>query len=144
MADILESFIKRIDSDIDDSFNPHTGYGTVDIWILLQYLALDIIAETAFGGTFHLLDGSDHIVPQVVSQNMKLASHVRTQPYLLYSSQHALFIHNALDCLPSFPWTAIVVILCKTFDGSQCPAARGECFQEMACLICIAYVTFHT
>ncbi|KAJ8658815.1 hypothetical protein O0I10_005542 [Lichtheimia ornata] len=82
MADILESFIKRIDNDIENTFDPHTGYGTVDIWILLQYLALDIIAETAFGGTFHLLDGSDHLVPQVVSQNMKLASHVASHPFL--------------------------------------------------------------
>lgn len=133
MADILESFINRIDNDIENTFNPRTGYGTVDVWILLQYLALDIIAETAFGGTFHLLDGNDHLVPQVVNQNMKLASHVRSYQHV-FTSLHALFIHNAIDCFPSFPWTTLLVVVCKTSDCSQCPVARSECSIEITCM----------
>ena len=75
MITTTENFIKRIDGDIQKT-KRNDGYGKVDVWILLQYLALDIIGETAFGKTFHMLEGNDHIVPAAISIEMVAANYV--------------------------------------------------------------------
>ncbi|KAI9499051.1 cytochrome P450 [Zychaea mexicana] len=79
MLKTTESFIGRIDKDIANT-NRGDGFGQVDVWILLQYLALDIIGETAFGQTFHMLDGNDHIVPATITRNMETANYLVTHP----------------------------------------------------------------
>ncbi|KAI8144337.1 cytochrome P450 [Fennellomyces sp. T-0311] len=81
MLSTAEAFIRRIDSDIEKT-KDENGYGVVDIWILLQYLALDIIGETAFGKTFHMLEGNDHLVPRTISKNMRASSYLVTHPIL--------------------------------------------------------------
>ncbi|KAI9499050.1 cytochrome P450 [Zychaea mexicana] len=81
MRGTTQAFIERIDRDIEQTQNDK-GYGQVDIWILLQYLALDIIGETAFGKTFHMLEGNDHIVPRTISSNMEKSSYIVTHPIL--------------------------------------------------------------
>ncbi|KAI9255174.1 cytochrome P450 [Phascolomyces articulosus] len=79
MLGTTENFIQRIDRDIEKT-KRDDGYGKVDIWILLQYLALDIIGETAFGQTFHMLEDNDHIVPSTISRNMETANYLVTHP----------------------------------------------------------------
>ncbi|KAI9255171.1 cytochrome P450 [Phascolomyces articulosus] len=81
MRETTQSFIDRIDRDINETKNEN-GYGQVDIWILLQYLALDIIGETAFGKTFHMLEGNDHVVPRTISISMEKSSYLVTHPIL--------------------------------------------------------------
>ncbi|KAG2227376.1 hypothetical protein INT45_004332, partial [Circinella minor] len=81
MLDTTQAFIDRIDQDIEQTKNEN-GYGQVDIWTLLQYLALDIIGETAFGKTFHMLEGNDHIVPRTINLSMRLSSYLVTHPIL--------------------------------------------------------------
>ncbi|KAI7861163.1 cytochrome P450 [Circinella umbellata] len=79
MLTTTENFIKRIDQDIEKT-KRSDGYGKVDVWILLQYLALDIIGETAFGKTFHMLEGKDHVVPTAISLGMETANYLVTHP----------------------------------------------------------------
>ncbi|KAI8144332.1 cytochrome P450 [Fennellomyces sp. T-0311] len=79
MQTTTESFVKRIDNDISETKRAD-GYGQVDVWILLQYLALDIIGETAFGQTFHMLEDNDHIVPKTITRNMETAAYLVTHP----------------------------------------------------------------
>ncbi|KAI8144826.1 cytochrome P450 [Fennellomyces sp. T-0311] len=80
MLTTTQSFIDRVDRDIQATAGSD-GFGTVDIWILLQYLALDIIGETAFGQTFHMLEASDHVVPRTISKSMQLGAAVAGKPY---------------------------------------------------------------
>ncbi|KAI8144334.1 cytochrome P450 [Fennellomyces sp. T-0311] len=81
MLSTAESFVRRIDRDIEAT-QDQNGYGLVDIWILLRHLALDIIGETAFGKTFHMLENDDHLVPRTVKQNMEKTSFLMTHPIL--------------------------------------------------------------
>ena len=85
MLGTTQAFVDRIDQDIEQTKNEN-GYGEVDIWTLLQYLALDIIGETAFGKTFHMLEGNDHIVPRTIGLSMKLSSYVMylLSPYYIF------------------------------------------------------------
>ena len=69
--------VTRIDNDIAETHNVD-GYGTVDMWRIFQYLALDIIGETAFGETFNMLEKSDHPVPRTITKNMETGSYVST------------------------------------------------------------------
>ncbi|KAI9323898.1 cytochrome P450 [Dichotomocladium elegans] len=69
MAMMTKALLQRIDRDIADSRNSD-GYGVVDIWRLLQYLAIDIIGETAFGRTFHMLEGEDHFIPRFIKKTL--------------------------------------------------------------------------
>ena len=75
MITTTQSFIDRIDRDIKATADSD-GFGKVDAWILLQYLAIDIIGETAFGQTFHMLEASDHMVPRSISKNMQYGAAV--------------------------------------------------------------------
>ncbi|KAI8139344.1 cytochrome P450 [Fennellomyces sp. T-0311] len=79
MLDVTGNFIRRIDTDIEKTKNAD-GYGVVDIWALVQYLALDIIGETAFGQTFHTLEGNDHIVTRTITQHMKATIFLISHP----------------------------------------------------------------
>ena len=81
MVTTTESFLKRIDKDIAKT-KRIDGYGKVDLWILLQYLALDIIGETAFGQTFHMLEDNDHIVPKTINRTMEMGAYVSLLPTL--------------------------------------------------------------
>ncbi|CEP11856.1 hypothetical protein [Parasitella parasitica] len=60
----------KIDLDIAKDHD-QLNYGTVDIWSLVQRLALDVIGETAFGQTFHMVENNNHFVPSAIGQEMK-------------------------------------------------------------------------
>ncbi|KAI9498282.1 cytochrome P450 [Zychaea mexicana] len=82
MLAMIQAFIERIDSDIEATLtSEEDGYGQVDIWKLLAYLALDIIGETAFGQTFHMLETNDHMVPRTITTNLQLAASLAARPY---------------------------------------------------------------
>lgn len=82
MHQTTEAMLRRIDQDIAATADKD-GYGTVDLWILLQCLAIDIIGATAFGQTFHMLENSDHFVPATVGNVMKAGAYVR-QKHITY------------------------------------------------------------
>ncbi|KAI9497880.1 cytochrome P450 [Zychaea mexicana] len=79
MLKTTQAFFDRIDRDIAKTSNEQ-GYGQVDIWILVHYLALDIIGEAAFGKTFNMLEGNDHLVPRTITKNMKMLHYLVTHP----------------------------------------------------------------
>ncbi|ORY90987.1 cytochrome P450 [Syncephalastrum racemosum] len=81
MVSTTEALLQRIDSDIKAT-KQADGYGTTDIWVLLQCLALDVIGETAFGSTFHMLENSQHFVPLTISKLMKYSSFLVTHPFI--------------------------------------------------------------
>ncbi|KAI9009964.1 cytochrome P450 [Phycomyces nitens] len=62
---VAESFVKRINLDIKNS-KDGDGFGTIDVWQLLRCLTLDVIGETAFGGTFHMIENDDHAVSRAI------------------------------------------------------------------------------
>ncbi|KAI8641354.1 cytochrome P450 [Parasitella parasitica] len=70
MTTVTESLVHKIDSDIANDHD-ELNYGTVDIWNLVQRLALDVIGETAFGQTFHMVEDNSHFVPSAIGQEMK-------------------------------------------------------------------------
>ncbi|CAO0800979.1 unnamed protein product [Mucor circinelloides] len=70
MTTVTESLIHKIDSEIAQDHDD-LNYGTVDIWSLVQRLALDVIGETAFGQTFNMVEDNKHFVPSAISQEMK-------------------------------------------------------------------------
>lgn len=75
MDKTLQSFIQKIDKDIKATRN-QDGYGNVDLWVLFQCLALDIIGETAFGETFHMIENNNHPVPGSIGKSLMVAHHV--------------------------------------------------------------------
>lgn len=67
MTTVTESLVHKIDSEIAQDHD-NLNYGTVDIWNLVQCLALDVIGETAFGQTFNMVEDNKHFVPSAISQ----------------------------------------------------------------------------
>lgn len=70
MTTVTESLIHKIDSEIAQDHDD-LNYGTVDIWSLVQRLALDVIGETAFGQTFNMVEDNKHFVPSAISQGIE-------------------------------------------------------------------------
>lgn len=82
MDSCTEAFVHRINKDIDGSKDGLDGYGTVDIWSLLGYLALDVIGSTAFGESFNMVDTNDHFVPIAITKGMRFAPMLILYPFL--------------------------------------------------------------
>ncbi|ORY97299.1 cytochrome P450 [Syncephalastrum racemosum] len=79
MSQTTEALLNRIDRDIEATMD-ESGYGTVDLWVLLQCLAIDIIGETAFGQTFHMLEQSNHFVPATIDSFTKAGTYIAVHP----------------------------------------------------------------
>ncbi|KAI8379333.1 cytochrome P450 [Radiomyces spectabilis] len=77
MDSATEALVRKIDSDIKQNSS-----GEVDIWILLQCLALDIIGETAFGQTFNMIENNSHFVPVTITERMRFASMMVNYPWI--------------------------------------------------------------
>lgn len=73
MLECTKTFINQINKEIDLSRDDN-GYGTVDIWSLLQRLALDVIGETAFGDSFDMIENNNHIIPHAISQAIRIGA----------------------------------------------------------------------
>lgn len=56
------------------------GYGTVNIWYLMQCLALDVIGETAFGQTFSMVEDGSHPIPALIMRRLKVGALVISYP----------------------------------------------------------------
>ncbi|KAI8982259.1 cytochrome P450 [Mycotypha africana] len=89
MVSVTESLIKKLDADIAASLD-EAKYGTVDIWNMVQRLALDVIGETAFGQSFHMVENNSHFVPGAIAEQMRLSAVSVVYPLL-----SKLFIKNA-------------------------------------------------
>ncbi|KAL0087814.1 cytochrome P450 CYP5313 [Phycomyces blakesleeanus] len=80
-ASSVESLIKKIDSEIEKT-KGNEEFGTIDIWHITKCMALDVIGETAFGGTFNMIDNDDHIVPSTILKLMKILEFVISYPWV--------------------------------------------------------------
>lgn len=69
MHKVTESLVAKIDKEIAKDHDQN-NYGKVDIWNLMQCLALDVIGETAFGSTFNMIEDNSHFVPKAISEEM--------------------------------------------------------------------------
>lgn len=103
MHQTTEAFVNKIDKDIKAT-QAADGYGTVNLWVLFQCLALDIIGETAFGRSFDMLENNEHFVPRTIGNNMKINHYVsmRVQKSQLSPFSRFLWICIASLCLN--PW----------------------------------------
>ena len=70
MTTVTESLVHKIVSEIAQDHD-ESNYGTIDIWSLVQRLALDVIGETAFGQTFNMVENNDSFVPEAISLEMR-------------------------------------------------------------------------
>jgi hypothetical protein len=81
MTSVTQTLLDKIGRDIQAT-KDQDGYGTVDIWILMQCLALDVIGETAFGKTFEMIEHNNHFIPGAITQEMKAAAFKSMFPML--------------------------------------------------------------
>lgn len=81
MASCTETLLKKIDREIE-STKDADNYGTIDIWSLVQRLALDVIGETAFGQTFHMVEDNTHFVPKAIAGEMRSSAISAMYPLL--------------------------------------------------------------
>ncbi|KAI9473437.1 MAG: cytochrome P450 [Benjaminiella poitrasii] len=89
MTSVAKSLVCKIDEEIEkehDEFN----YGIIDIWSLMQRLTLDVIGETAFGETFHMIENNSHFVPAAITQEMR-----RSAISIMYPILSKIFMKNA-------------------------------------------------
>jgi cytochrome P450 len=81
MASVTCSLVDQIAIDIEKSKDTE-GYGTVDLWSLMQRFALDIIGETAFGQTFDMIKNNSHFVPGAIKKELKVKVFSALFPFL--------------------------------------------------------------
>ncbi|KAF1800882.1 cytochrome P450 [Mucor lusitanicus] len=79
MKGVSKSMIDQVQKNIQSTIDEE-GYGTVDLWRIMSCTALDIIGETAFGETFHMLEDGTHPIPRLVMLRMKIAAYVSAYP----------------------------------------------------------------
>jgi hypothetical protein len=89
MTTVTESLIEKIDNEIEKEHDKN-NYGTVDIWNLVQYLALDIIGKTAFGQAFNMIENNRHFVPAAIGEEMRSST-----ISVMYPILSKLFIKDA-------------------------------------------------
>lgn len=53
-------------------------------------LVQDIIGETAFGRTFNMLEGNDHLVPRNITKTMETGTYVRDTTTMCFT--YAIFL----------------------------------------------------
>lgn len=70
MMSCTKTFVHQIDKDIETT-KDKDGYGTVDLWSLIQRLAVDVIGETAFGQSFQTIENSSHPIPDAIAEMMR-------------------------------------------------------------------------
>ncbi|GES84409.1 cytochrome P450 [Rhizophagus clarus] len=76
---IMSSLTSKSDSPLQ--FNEN-GLPIINIHQLVQATSLDIIGETAFGGSFNLIEKGDHPLPGKVFQELKRRVLYHTFPYM--------------------------------------------------------------
>lgn len=79
MKSVSTTLVQQIDKEIELTKDKN-GYGTINIWNLMQCLALDVIGETAFGQTFHMVENGTHKIPAIISFRMKVGAYVMAYP----------------------------------------------------------------
>ncbi|KAI8364059.1 cytochrome P450 [Blakeslea trispora] len=81
MTSITESLIKKVEKEVEADHDAE-GYGAVDIWSLMQRLALDVIGETAFGQTFNMIEDPTHFVPVSIGKELRASAINAIYPWL--------------------------------------------------------------
>ncbi|RIA88738.1 cytochrome P450 [Glomus cerebriforme] len=86
MQSCIKAFINKLNTvtsltSKSVQFNEN-GLPIVNIHQLIQATSLDIIGETAFGGTFNLIESGDHPLPGKVFQELKRRVMYHTFPYM--------------------------------------------------------------
>ncbi|KAI8056335.1 cytochrome P450 [Gilbertella persicaria] len=62
--------VNKIDHDITKN-QDSDGFGIIDIWSLLQCLAIDVIGEAAFGESFKMIQDPTHFVPPAIKEEIQ-------------------------------------------------------------------------
>jgi hypothetical protein len=73
MLNCTKTYVHQIDKDISLT-KDNNGYGTVDIWSLVQRLAVDVIGETAFGHSFQTVENKSHFIPDAIAEMMRTSA----------------------------------------------------------------------
>lgn len=82
VANVSRSMVDKVQKVIQSTIDEE-GYGTIDMWEIMSCAALDVIGETAFGETFHMLEDGSHPIPKLVMLRMKVAGYVTAYPFFL-------------------------------------------------------------
>ncbi|CAG8649430.1 9802_t:CDS:2, partial [Cetraspora pellucida] len=89
----VKSLIKKIDSlskpspksshSLNSAFNQFNedNLPVINLYQLVQFCALDIIGETAFGGSFNMVETGSHPLPMKILEEMKRRVMCHTFPY---------------------------------------------------------------
>jgi hypothetical protein len=76
---VTRTLLKQIDKETQktrDSF----GYGTVNIWNLIQYLATDVLGEVAFGESFRMVEDGNHVVAKTIIKRVSYLAFAMSYP----------------------------------------------------------------
>lgn len=82
MGTCVEAFVNRINKDNANNRIGTDGYGKVDVWAVMGYLALDMIGSTASGGSFNMVGSNNHFVPVAITRTMRFAHQLIMFPFL--------------------------------------------------------------
>ncbi|KAJ3288023.1 hypothetical protein HK104_008366 [Borealophlyctis nickersoniae] len=67
MHSCLHPLLARIGATVDQA---PSGIAEIDIWKLMHKTALDVIGETAFGGSFGMVSGHEHRIPKAIQNQL--------------------------------------------------------------------------
>ncbi|KAI9028880.1 cytochrome P450 [Phycomyces nitens] len=81
MRTCTETMARKIDSEIKRT-KGDGEFGTVDLWLLFQCLALDVIGESGFGTNFKTIEEDDHAIPKCLKENMNGAAYFVSHPWI--------------------------------------------------------------
>jgi hypothetical protein len=81
MMSVTRTLLQQIDKEAEETRNS-SGYGTVDIWTLMQCLTLDVLGEAAFGESFRMVEDGNHVVPKSIMKRMRFSAFVMAYPTL--------------------------------------------------------------
>lgn len=101
MERMTQAFLDRVDRDIKATADTD-GFGQVDLWKVFQYLSIDIIGDIAFGKTFNMLENSDHAVPRVIANNMRLSCYVSIRRFSGGTTKSTSHYTPCIACEPTY------------------------------------------
>ncbi|CAG8544279.1 8375_t:CDS:10 [Paraglomus occultum] len=99
MHSCVYDFVETIDSQLLD-FLRKNGM-TLNLYKMLQYVTLDIIGETAFGGSFGLVKTGYHPLPDEVNRSLRYVTLKSVIPFYGYFAKDPLYLKEFMDKLIS-------------------------------------------
>lgn len=87
MHECIQILIKKIDQVLDDPASVKNGVktlpqGHINICSFMNRLSLDIIGETAFGESFHMVQDDNHPIPKQMAKTLKRSMQQTFNPWI--------------------------------------------------------------